>query len=108
MATNEKYASYIIEQFGTVDVTSRKMMGEYVLYHRGKVFGGLYDNRLLVKVTEASCRLLPGARKELPYEGGKPMLLVEQIENSVFLRQLAEEMNPELSLPKRRTKKRRC
>ena len=105
MATTEEYAAYILEQFGTSDVTCRKMMGEYVLYHCGKVFGGLYDNRLLVKITDASRRLMPEAVEELPYESGKPMFLVERVDDPAFLRQLAEEMDPELSLPKKRRKR---
>lgn len=102
MATTKEYAAYILDQFGTPDVTSRKMMGEYVLYHCGKVFGGLYDNRLLVKITDASRRLMPDAVEELPYESGKPMLLVERVDEPAFLQKLAEEMDPELALPRKR------
>ena len=80
------------------------MMGEYILYYRGKVFGGIYDNRFLVKQTESSVRMMPDACMELPYEGAKEMILVEEVDNKDFLRELVETMYEEL--PSRKVKKR--
>ena len=78
------------------------MMSEYVLYYGGKVVGGVYDNRLLVKPTKAAKALMPDAEYQLPYEGAKEMLLVEDIENRDFLRRLFEAMYEELPKPKKR------
>lgn len=82
------------------DISYRLMMGEYILYYKGKVFGGIYDNRFLVKITKSSTALLPNASKELPYEGAKEMLLVDEVENKNFLRELIMSMCAEL--PKKR------
>ena len=86
------------------DITSRKMMGEYILYYKGKVFGGIYDDRFLVKITPASQTMLADASPELPYEGGSPMLPVAS-EVPAFLRELVEKMCEELPAPKQRKKK---
>ena len=86
---------------GGFRVTTRKMMGEYILYADGKIFGGIYDDRLLVKPMPAAVAMLPGAKKQLPYEGAKPMLRVtnEQIADSKFLAKLLDAMLPELPAP---------
>ena len=88
-------------------MTTRKMMGEYILYADGKVFGGIYDDRLLVKPVPAAVAMLPGAKKQLPYEGAKPMLRVtnEQIADSKFLAKLLDAMLPELPTAKPSKKK---
>ena len=78
------------------------MMGEYVLYCQGRIFGGIYDDRLLVKPTPAAKRLMPDAAWELPYEGAKELLLVDRVEDRDFLAELVEAMLPELPAPKRR------
>ena len=85
-------------------MTTRKMMGEYILYADGKIFGGIYDDRLLVKPVTAALAMLPGAKKQLPYEGAKPMLRVtnEQIEDSAFLVKLLDAMLPEVPAPKKK------
>ena len=103
MATSKEFADYILEQFD--NVTSFKMMGEYCLYTSGKVFGGLYDNRLLVKITESSTRLLGDAEKEYPYDGGSLMYLVEDTDNRELLNSLAQEMYFDLPLPKKKKAK---
>jgi len=77
-------------------------MGEYILYYEGKVIGGIYDDRFLVKVTKSSREKMPDAELELPYEGAKEMLLVDDVENKEFLRELLESMYPELPLPKKK------
>ena len=78
------------------------MMGEYVLYHRGKVFGGIYDDRFLVKPVSSAEAMMPNAARELPYEGAKEMLLVDNVEDRAFLRRLVEAMADELPAPKKR------
>lgn len=101
MATTKSYLTFLMEQLPD-ECSSRAMMGEYVLYYRGRVFGGVYDDRLLVKPVPAALELLPQARQELPYEGAKPMLLVEQVEDRVFLARLLEAMEPQLPEPKKK------
>lgn len=106
MATSGEFAGYILDQFRlTQGVTHRKMMGDYVLYCRGRVMGGLYDGRLMVKTTPAARALLPGAAEDPPYPGAKPMLEVERLEDAAFLARLADEMWPELPQPKQRKQK---
>ena len=78
------------------------MMGEYIIYYRGKIVGGIYDDRFLVKPTKSAMALMPDAEKELPYEGAKEMLLVDDVENWAFLRDLLVAMYPELPDPKKR------
>ena len=99
MPSSEKFRDYVLQQFkGELRVTTRKMMGEYILYADGKVFGGIYDDRLLVKPVPAALAMLPGAKKQLPYDGAKPMLRItaEQIEDSAFLARLLDAMLPEV------------
>ena len=108
MPSSQKFRDHVVEQFkGELRVTTRKMMGEYILYADGKVFGGIYDDRLLVKPVPAAVAMLPGAKKQLPYEGAKPMLRItaEQIEDSAFLVQLLDAMLPELPAAKPSKKK---
>ena len=100
MASSKEYVEFISEQ--CEGVTVRAMMGEFVLYYDGKVVGGVYDNRLLVKPTPSAKKLMPNAPMELPYEGAKEMLLVEDIENRDFLKELFEAMCEELPEPKKR------
>ena len=107
MPSSEKFRDYVLAQFkGELRVTTRKMMGEYILYADGKIFGGIYDDRLLVKPVPAAVAMLPGAKKQLPYDGAKPMLRVtdEQIEDDEFLAKLLDAMLPELPAPKTKKK----
>ena len=100
MASSKEYLSYVLELLGGVpDIDYRKMMGEYVLYADGKVFGGIYDDRFLVKDTPASQAILTSY--EIPYEGGSPMLLVD-IEDADEIAFMVEAMLPELPEPKKR------
>ena len=97
MASRKEYLDYILEQLSDAKgVTYRAMMGEYILYCQGKIFGGIYDDRLLVKPTKSAKALLPDAPLELPYEGAKPMLLVDNVDDRAFLRGLITAMTPEL------------
>lgn len=84
------------------NITCHAMMGEYLFYSNGKLFGGIYDNRLLVKTTKSAKAQMPEAKEELPYEGAKPMLLVKELENKVFLKNLIAAMQEELPAPKKR------
>ena len=105
MLSSEKFRDYVLQQFkGELRVTTRKMMGEYILYADGKIFGGIYDDRLLVKPVSTAVAMLPGAKKQLPYDSAKPMLRVtdEQIENSSLLVRLLDAMLPELPAPKKK------
>ena len=103
MPTSKGYIDFILEQLsGLDDITCRAMMGEYVLSYRGRIFGGVYDDRLLVKPTKSACAKLPLAARELPYEGAKEMLLVDDVDDRAFLRELVEAMYEELPAPKKR------
>ena len=102
MASSKEYLEYVLDLLSDLDgITHRYMMGEYVLYYRGKVFGGVYDDRFLVKPTKTAIRMLPDAEREIPYDGGKEMLLVDT-EDKTFLRELVESMYNDLPEPKKR------
>ena len=102
MPSDKDYLQFILEQLSDIkDISYRAMMGEYILYYQGKIFGGIYDNRLLVKPVEAAVSLMPQAKRELPYDGGREMLLVEDVEDKAFLYQLITAMADELPLPKK-------
>ena len=103
MASSKEYMEFVLDQCS--GLTARAMMGEYVLYYGGKVVGGIYDNRLLVKPTPSAIALMPEAQRELPYEGAKEMLLVEDIEGRDFLNKLFEAMYEELPEPKKKINK---
>ena len=103
MASSEDYLEYILDQLsGLDDVSCRAMMGEYIIYYRGKIVGGIYDDRFLVKPVKAAVAMMPNADLELPYEGAKEMLLVDDVENREFLRELLDAMYPELPARKKR------
>ena len=105
MASSKDYLEYILDQLsGLDDISYRAMMGEYIIYYRGKVVGGIYDDRFLVKPVKAAKAMMPDADLELPYEGAKEMLLVDDVENREFLRELLEAMYDELPAPKKRKK----
>lgn len=107
MASSKEYLEFILGQLeGLEDVDSYAMMGEFVLYYRQKVFGGIYDNRLLVKVVPSAVALMPDATRISPYEGAKEMLFVENVDDKEFLEKLLVAMFPDLPMPKlRKTKK---
>ena len=103
MASSKEYLDFILEQLSALDdVSYRAMMGEYVIYYRGKIVGGIYDDRFLVKPTKAATTMMPNAEMELPYEGAKEMLLVDDVDNKEFLTELLEAMYYELPAPKKR------
>ena len=106
MASSKEYLHFILEQLsGLDDISYRSMMGEYILYYRGKIVGGIYDDRLLVKKTRAALECMPAAVCDFPYEGAKEMLLVDEVDNKEFLTKLFEAMYDELPLPKPRRRK---
>ena len=105
MASSKDYLDFILDQLSGLDeMTYKAMMGEYILYYRGRIFGGIYDDRFLVKQTKTAKQMMPEADLELPYEGAKEMLLVDDVENREFLRELVEGMYEELPAPKRQKK----
>ena len=105
MPSSREYLSYIMEQLAPLEgITTRQMMGEYIIYYQGKIAAELCDDRLLVNPVPAALALLPDAPPsavyEPPYDGAKPMLLVEEVEDGAFLRELLVAMEPELPAPK--------
>ena len=103
MASSKDYLEFILEQLSDVEgITHRAMMGEYILYCKGKVFGGIYDDRFLVKPVKSAKELMPDAQTELPYEGAKEMLLADNVEDKEFLARLVNAMYAELPEPKKK------
>ena len=103
MASGKSFLNFVLEQLSPLQgVAYRAMMGEYIIYYQGKIIGGIYDDRFLVKPTDAAKTLMPNAPAETPYEGAKPMLLVEDVENAAFLAELLPAIAAELPDPKRR------
>ncbi len=106
MASSKEYLAFILTQLSELeDVTYRAMMGEYILYYHGRIVGGIYDNRLLVKPVKAAVSYLPAAVYERPYEGAKEMLLVEDVDSRSFLAGLFRAMYDELPAPRSKRKK---
>ena len=104
MASSKEYLDFILEQLsGLENVTWKAMMGEYIIYWRGKIVGGIYDDRFLVKPTKSAIAMMPDAERELPYEGAKEMLLAD-VDNRAFLEELLEAMYDELPAPKQKKK----
>ena len=103
MASTKEYLDFILEQLSGLDeITYKAMMGEYIIYYRGKIVGGIYDDRFLVKNVKTAREMMPDADLELPYEGAKEMLLVDDVDNKEFLRELLEVMYDELPEPKKK------
>lgn len=105
MASSKEYLEFVIEQLSELeDITYKAMMGEYIIYYRGKIVGGIYDDRFLVKTAKSAIKLMPNAEYELPYEGAKEMLLVDDVDNKAFLTDLFNAMYEEIPAPKVRKK----
>ena len=103
MAPSKEYLDFVLEQLAELDdITYKAMMGEYIIYYRGKIVGGIYDDRFLVKPVKVAKDMMPEAELELPYEGTKEMLLVEDVDNKEFLRELLDAMYEELPVPKKK------
>lgn len=106
MASSQGYLQFILGQLSELEkITYRAMMGEFLIYYRGKLVGGIYDDRLLVKPVKSAMTYMPAASYELPYEGAKQMLLVDEVDNKAFLTGLLNAMYNELPAPKRQKKK---
>ena len=104
MASSREYLDFILEQLsGLENVTWKAMMGEYIIYWRGKIVGGIYDDRFLIKPTKSAVAMMPDAERELPYEGAKERLLAD-VDNREFLEELLEAMYDELPAPKQKKK----
>ena len=103
MASNREYLDFILEQLsGLENITYRAMMGEFILYYRGKIIGGIYDDRFLVKPTKSALAMMPDADREIPYEGAKEMLLVDNVDSREFLAELITAIYGELPAPKKK------
>ena len=103
MASSKEYLEFILEQLSLLDdISYRAMMGEYIIYYHGKVMGGIYDDRFLVKQTKSSLKMMHDACLELPYEGAKEMIMVDEVDNRDFLKDLFEAMYDELPVPKKK------
>ena len=102
MSSSKVYLDFVLEQLsGLEEITYRAMMGEYIIYYRGKIVGGIYDDRLLVKPVKSAVSLMPTASYELPYEGAKEMLLVDNVDSKDFLTKLFDAMYEELPASKK-------
>ena len=103
MASSKEYLEYILEQLSDLDdISHRAMMGEYIIYYRGKIVGGIYDDRFLIKPVKSAMEMMPDADMELPYEGAKEMIMVPDVENREFLKELFEAMYDELPSPRKK------
>lgn len=106
MASSKEYLNFILEQLSELkEITYKAMMGEYIIYYHGKIVGGIYDDRFLVKPVKSAIEYMPNAEYELPYNGAKEMLLVDEVDNKEFLTGLFNSMYDELPAPKPKKKK---
>ncbi|MBE6502609.1 MAG: competence protein TfoX [Methanobrevibacter thaueri] len=103
MPSSKQYLEYVLEQLSDLDeISYRAMMGEYIIYYRAKIVGGIYDDRFLVKPVKSAMSMMSDASMELPYDGAKEMVLVDDLENKAFLKELFEKMYDELPTPRKR------
>lgn len=97
MASSQGYLQFILEQLSELEeITYRAMMGEFIIYYRGKIIGGIYDDRLLVKPTKSAIHYIPNVSYTLPYDGAKEMILVDNVDDKSFLTGLFKEIYNEL------------
>ena len=105
MSSSNEYLEYILEQLSDLDeISYLAMMGEYIIYYRGKIIGGIYDDRFLIKPVKSAMAMMPEANMEFPYEGAKEMLLVDDVDDREFLKELLEAMYEELPAPRKKRK----
>lgn len=103
MASSKEYLEYITEQLSDLEnITYRSMMGEYIIYYKGKIIGGIYDDRLLVKPVKSAVKYMSSVKYELPYESAKEMLLVDNVDEKEYLTELFNAMYDELPEPKKK------
>ena len=105
MASSKEYLDFILEQVSLDNVSYKAMMGEFIIYYKGKIIGGIYDDRLLVKPMQSAINYMPNAVYELPYDGAKEMLLIDDVDNKEFLIGLFDAMYDDLPAPKPKKKK---
>lgn len=106
MASSKEYLNFILEQLSELEeITHKAMMGEYIIYYRGKIVGGIYDDRLLIKPLQSAINYIPNAEYESPYDGAKEMLLVDNVDNKEYLTGLFNTMYEELPAPKSKKRK---
>ena len=102
MASSKSYLDFILEQLSILDdIQYRPMMGEYIIYYKDKIVGGIYDDRFLVKPTKSTIEMMPDAEYAIPYDGAKQMLLVDRVEDRDFLKDLLDSMLSELPSKKK-------
>lgn len=105
MSSSNEYLEYMLEQLSDLDeISYRAMMGEYIIYYRGKIIGGIYDDRFLIKPVKSAMAMMPEPNMEFPYEGAKEMLLVDDVDDREFLKELLEAMYEELPAPRKKRK----
>lgn len=105
MASSKEYLNFILEQLSGLDnISYRYMMREYIIYYNGKIIGGIYDNRFLVKPIDVAINYMPNATYELPYDGAKKMLLVDNVDDKEYLTGLFNVMYEKLPFPKPKKK----
>lgn len=105
MASSREYLDFILEQLSSLEgISHRAMMGEYIIYYKDRIVGGIYDDRFLVKPVEAALKMMPDAQMELPYEGASRMIAVDNVEDREFLQNLIEAMYDELPAPRKKSK----
>lgn len=103
MASSKDFLEFVLEQLSALpDITYRAMMGEFIIYYHGKIVGGIYDNRLLVKPLDSVFKIIPKATMEIPYNGGKPMIMIPDVENTEILKQVFNLLYSELPEPKKK------
>ena len=106
MASSKTYLDFILEQLSELqDISYHAIMGEFIIYYRDKIVGGIYDDRLLVKAVPSAIAYMPNASYELPYQGAKEMLLVDEVDDKAFITGLFNAMYDELPAPKMKKKK---
>ena len=103
MSSSKEYLEFITEQLSDLEnITYRSMMGEYIIYYKGKIIGGIYDDRLLVKPVKSAVKYMSSVKYELPYKGAKEMLLVDNVDEKEYLTELFNAMYDELPEPKKK------
>ena len=103
MASSKEYLVFVLDQLSLLDeISYRSMMGEYIIYYQGKIVGGIYDDRFLIKPTKSAKEMMPKAQYETPYDGAKEMLLVDDIDNKDFMNELLNAMVDELPAPRKK------
>ena len=106
MASSKEYLNFVLENLSDLeDITHRAMMGEFIIYYKGKIAGGIYSNRLLIKPVKSAVEYMPTVSYEIPYKGAKEMMLVEEVDNKGFITELFKTMYDELPAPKSKKKK---